>query len=61
MDMLRKTALAVILVMMFSFGSFSSMPSASMQDTFETQGRQALQTNFSAYDEEVKSFYKHGI
>ena len=54
--MFRRTALAVILVMMFSFGSYSSIPSASMQDTFETQGRQALQTNFSAYHEEVKQF-----
>ncbi|DAC25072.1 MAG TPA: class A beta-lactamase-related serine hydrolase, partial [Candidatus Poseidoniales archaeon] len=56
MDMYRKAALAVFLVIMFSFGSFSSMPSVSMQDTFETQGRQALQTNFSAYHEEVKQF-----
>tara|TARA_X000001036_G_scaffold35830_1_gene29070 strand:+ start:183 stop:1853 length:1671 start_codon:yes stop_codon:yes gene_type:complete len=56
MDMCRKAALAVILVMMFSFGSFSSMQSVGMQDTFETQGRQALQTNFSAYHEEVKQF-----
>ena len=56
MDMFRKTALAVILVMMFSFGSYSSMPSVGIEDTFETQGRQALQTNFSAYHEEVKQF-----
>ena len=53
MDMFRKTALAVILVMMFSFGSFSSMQSVGIEDTFETQGRQTQLTDFSHLDENL--------
>ena len=53
MDMSRKTALAVILVMMFSFGSFSSMQLVGIEDTFETQGRQTQVTDFSHLDENL--------
>ena len=55
--MFRKTALAVILVMMFSFGSFSSTQSVGIEDTFETQGRQTLETNFTNLNQEINDFH----
>ena len=50
---------AVILVMMFSLGSYSPMSSMSIQDTFETEGRQMLVVDgeIILLDQDIEDLY----